>query len=219
MTVEEEKRRAGERAAALVEDGMRAGLGTGTTVAYVVAALGRLRPRATYVATSPATERLATSCGLTVEPFDGTEAPGTLDLTIDGADEVTPEHWLVKGRGGAHTREKVVAAAAGRFVVVVDSTKLVDALRPPVPLELLRFGLASTLRLLGEVTLRDAPPTPDGNVLADYRGVVGDPRALEVQFGSVPGVVSHGLFPPELVTKVLVGRDAPDAPADPGGAR
>lgn len=218
VDVAEEKRRAGAMAADLVEDGMRVGLGTGTTVAYVVAALGVRRPDAVYVATSPGTATLALAEGLRVEPFDGAGSPGTLDLAIDGADEVAPDRWLVKGRGGAHTREKVVAAAAARFVVVVDSTKLVDALRPPVPLELLGFGLSSTLRLLGEVRLRDAPPTPDGNLLADYLGEVVDPEVLEARLVRVPGVVSHGLFPPGLVTTVLVGRDAPDAPDD-GGAR
>ncbi len=213
--MEDEKRRAGERAAALVEDGMRVGLGTGSTVAYVVVALGERRQGATFVATSPATATLATRCGLDVQPFEGMSSLGTLDLAIDGADEVAPDNWLVKGRGGAHTREKVVAAAADRFVVVVDTTKLVDALHPPVPLELLRFGLASTLRLLGEVAVRDAPPTPDGNVLADYNGAIDDPRALQVRLHDVPGVVSHGLFPPELVTSVLVGREGTDARGGP----
>lgn len=219
MGVEEEKRRAGELAAALVEDGMRVGLGTGTTVAYVVTALGERAPDATYVATSPATAALAERCGLDVVAFEGIDSPGALDLAIDGADEVAPDHWLVKGRGGAHTREKVVAAAAERFVVVVDTSKLVDALHPPVPLELLSFGLSSTIRLLGDVTIREAPRTPDGNVLADYRGDVGDPRALQVRLHQVPGVVSHGLFPPELVDKVLVGRDEDPSPRDLGGAR
>lgn len=202
----EEKRLAGEEAAALVEDGMRVGLGTGTTVAYVLDALGRRRPNARYVATSPRTERRALALGLHVESFAGSRSLGELDLAIDGADEVDPQRWLVKGRGGAHTREKVVAAAASSFVVVVDSTKVVDALHAPVPLELLDFGLASTLRLLGDASLRDTPRTPDGNVLADFHGTVGDPAALEARLREIPGVVSHGLFPPGLVGRVIVGR-------------
>jgi ribose 5-phosphate isomerase A len=213
----DEKRAAGERAAALVENGMRVGLGTGSTVAFVLDALGRLRPDARYVATSPRTATRAAELGLLVEPFEGTGTLDVLDLAIDGADEVTPERWLVKGRGGAHTREKVVAAAAASFVVVVDTSKLVARLSPPVPIELLDFGLAATLRELGTVVLRDAPPTPDGNVLADYLGEFDDPIDLEARFAEVPGVVSHGLFSPRLVTKVLVGREDFGTTATPGG--
>jgi ribose 5-phosphate isomerase A len=213
----DEKRLAGERAAALVQDGMRVGLGTGSTVAYVLEALGRLRPLARYVATSPRTAARATELGLHVERFEGTGTLDALDLAIDGADEVTPDRWLVKGRGGAHTREKVVAAAAADFVVVVDSSKLVDRLGPPVPIEVLDFGLAATLRELATVAVRDAPRTPDGNVLADYLGEFDDAVALEARFAEVPGVVSHGLFSPRLVTKVLVGREDFGTAATPGG--
>lgn len=215
--LDEEKRLAGERAAALVLDGMRVGLGTGSTVAYVLDALGRLAPDARYVATSPRTAARATELGLRVEAFEGTGTLDVLDLAIDGADEVTPDSWLVKGRGGAHTREKVVAAAAASFVVVVDTSKLVDRLRPPVPLELLDFGLSATLRELASVALRDAPPTPDGNVLADFLGEFDDPVVLEEWFAQVPGVVSHGLFAPRLVTKVLVGREDFGTATTPGG--
>lgn len=218
MDIESEKLHAGELAAQLVTDGMRVGLGTGSTVAYVLAALGMRAPDATFVATSPRTAAIATGFGLRVLPFDGPGSLGELDLAIDGADEVSSDRWLVKGRGGAHTREKVVAAAAREFVVVVDSTKLVDRLSPPVPVELLDFGLASSLRRLEPIELRDAARTPDGNVLADYRGAFDDPVVLEALFASVPGVVSHGLFPPSLVTRVLVGRDDVGA-ATPGGVR
>ena len=100
-----------------------------------------------------------------------------LDLAIDGADQVDPAGWLVKGGGGAHTRERIVAAAADRFVVIVSSDKTVERLHPPVPLELLAFGLAATLHALPGAARRDAPPTPDGGVLADYHGDVADPGA------------------------------------------
>jgi ribose 5-phosphate isomerase A len=219
VDVEAEKLRAGELAAHLVEDGMRVGLGTGSTVAYVLAALGRLAPDAEFVATSPRTATIATELGLSVQGFDGPGSLGELDLAIDGADQVSGDGWLVKGRGGAHTREKVVAAAAREFVVVVDSTKLVARLAPPVPVELLDFGLASSLRRLAPIELRDTGPTPDGNVLADYVGDFDDPTTLEVLFATVPGLVSHGLFPPSLVTKVLVGRDDVGTAATAGGAR
>ncbi len=112
----------------------------------------------------------------------------------------------MKGGGGAHTREKIVAAAADRFVVIADSTKPVDALHPPVPLELQPFGLRSTLRALGEVRIRDWPPSPDGGVIADYMGEVGDPAELAERFESVPGVAQHGLFPPALTAEALIAR-------------
>jgi ribose 5-phosphate isomerase A len=201
--IEREKRAAAEAAAALVEADMTVGLGTGSTVAYLRPALPRGGRRVRYVATSPRTEQAARQLGLPVEAFGAIER---FDLAIDGADQVAPGGWLVKGGGAAHTREKLVAATAERFVVIVDSTKLVAAVSPPVPLELLRFGLSSTLRRLGQVTLRGGPPSPDGGAIADYRGPVGDPGALAARLGATPGVVEHGLFPPEMVTAVAVGR-------------
>ncbi len=123
---------------------------------------------------------------------------------IDGADQVAPSGWLIKGGGAAHTREKAVVAAADRFVVVV-SDKLVDRLGPPVPLELLEYGLAGTLRRLQPVTLRDVPRSPDGGVIADYLGEFDDPEALAAQLSAAVGVVEHGLSP-SLVSEVLVGR-------------
>ena len=156
------------------------------------------------MATSVATERQGRELGLPVEPFD---ALTTLDLAIDGADEVAPDRWLVKGGGGAHTREKIVAAAAERFVVIVDESKMVDALSWPVPVELLPFGLAATLERLDTATLREgAPPSPDGGVIADVRTDLADPAQVAARLSATPGVVEHGLFAPELVADVLVGR-------------
>ncbi len=198
-----EKHAAAVVAAALVEDGMRVGLGTGSTVAELVPALGARRLRITCAATSPATAQLATANGLDVRPFTDVDR---LDLAIDGADQVDPAGWLIKGGGGAHTRERIVAAAADRFVVIASSDKPVDQLHPPVPLELLAFGLAATLRELPDAVLRAAPPTPDGGVLADYHGAVGDPALLSARLDAAPGVVAHGLFPPSLVTCVLIAR-------------
>ncbi len=136
-------------------------------------------------------------------PFDDLDR---LDLTIDGADQVDPIGWLVKGGGGAQTRERIVAAAADRFVVIVSSDKPVSQLHAPVPLELFAFGLASTLRRLEFAVVRDAPRTPDAGVLADYGGVIDDPARLATELSAVPGVVSHGLFPPSMVSTVLVAR-------------
>jgi ribose 5-phosphate isomerase A len=216
---EREKRAAAAAAAELVLDGMSVGLGTGTTAGYLLPELARRRLSVRCVASSPHTERAARELGLSVAPFDRLDH---LDLTIDGADQIAPDGWLVKGGGAAHTREKIVAAAADRFVVIADSSKPVEALRPPVPLELLRFGLPATLRRLGPVTLRQAPRSPDGGVIADYRAPIEDPGRLAAQLSATPGVVQHGLFPPDLVALVLIGRGGSverRVVAHPAGAR
>jgi ribose 5-phosphate isomerase A len=203
---EREKKLAAGAAAALAEDGMAVGLGTGSTAGHFLRALARRTLSLRCVATSPTTERVALELGLQVEPFEGLDAVPRLDLAVDGADQIARDRWVVKGGGGAHTREKVVAAAASRFVVIGSSDKLVDRIRQPVPLELLRYGLRATLERLSHADVRDAPPTPDGGVLADWRGAVEDPAALAVLLDRTPGVVEHGLFPPDLVSDVLVGR-------------
>ena len=201
---DDEKRLAAEAAAELVESGMTVGLGTGSTVAHLLPAIARrglidIR----CVATSVATEEQARELGIPVEEFDRLQR---LDLAIDGTDEVTPDGWLIKGGGGAHLREKIVAAAAERFVVVADSSKPVETLSAPVPLELFSFGLASTLERLGSaVALRDVPHSPDDGVIADYSGEIGDPAALAARLEADPGVAAHGLFPPDMVSAVLVG--------------
>jgi ribose 5-phosphate isomerase A len=203
---DEEKRLAAEAAAELVEDGMAVGLGTGSTVAHLLPAIARRGPKGIRcVATSVATEEQARELGIAVEEFADLER---LDVAIDGTDQVTPDGWLVKGGGGAHLREKVVAAAAERFVVIADSSKPVAALSAPVPLELFAFGLRSTLARLGpDVSLREAPRSPDAGVIADYGGPVGDPAELAARLEADPGVAAHGLFPPDLVSEVLVARD------------
>ncbi len=209
MGHERAKRAAAEQASLLVEDGMRVGLGTGTTVAFLLPALAARSLDIVCVATSPATEKQARSLGLDVRAFAELER---LDLAIDGADQVDPAGWLVKGGGGAHTREKIVAAAAEHFVVIVSADKLVGEITPPVPLELLSFGLASTLRQLGEVRLRPGPPSPDGGVIADWYGEIRGLAELAGRFDAQPGVVEHGLFPAEMVETVIAGDEV-------GGAR
>jgi ribose 5-phosphate isomerase A len=196
-----EKRAVAEAAAGLVPDGAKVGLGTGSTVAELLPFLAARGLHIRCAATSMATERQALELGLRIEPLD---ALGTLDIAIDGSDQIAPDRWLVKGGGAAHTREKIVAAAAKRFVVIASSDKLVDRLHPPVPLEILRFGAEATLALVGDAALRDVPPSPDGNLIADYLGPVEDPAALAARLSAMPGVVEHGLFPPELVSDVLV---------------
>ncbi len=207
MAADEEKRVAAEAAAEILDDGMTIGLGTGSTVEHLLPAIAaRGLSGIRCVATSVATERRARELGIPVEEFGVLER---LDVAIDGTDQVTPDGWLIKGGGGAHLREKVVAAAAGRFVVIADSSKPVDALEPPVPLELFEFGLAATLTRLGpEVEVReDAPRSPDGGVIADHRGRIDDPAAVAARLEADPGVAAHGIFPPGLVSEVLIGCD------------
>jgi ribose 5-phosphate isomerase A len=203
-----EKRIAAGAAAELVVDGMRVGLGTGSTVAHLLPPLARRELDLRCVATSPQTANAARGLGLPVEEFDALDQ---LDIAIDGADQVAPDLWLVKGGGAAHTREKIVAATAVRFVVIADSSKTVERIEAPIPLELSSFGLGSTLRRLraevGDVEPRpDTPPSPDGGVIADYHGEVSDPAGLARQLEAIPGVVDHGLFPAGMISEVLIGR-------------
>jgi ribose 5-phosphate isomerase A len=207
--LDSEKKLAAEAAADLIETGMKVGLGTGSTVAHLLPALAaRGLKEIRCVATSVATEEQAKELGIPVEPFEQLDR---LDIAIDGADQVAPDRWLVKGGGGAHTREKIVAATAERFVVIADSSKTVQRIAAPIPLELHRFGLASTLARisaeLGEVAPRaGTPESPDGGVIADYSGEVSDPTELAARLSAIPGVVDHGLFPAAMVSDVLIGR-------------
>jgi ribose 5-phosphate isomerase A len=203
VVVEEEKRRAAEAAALLVDEGMTVGLGTGSTVAYLLTALAARKLDIRCVATSERTERDGSALGLKVEPFTSLER---LDMAIDGADQVDPAGWLVKGGGAAHTREKIVAAAADRFVVIVSADKMVERICPPIPVELMSFGLPATLRRLDGVRIRPGtPPSPDGGVIADWVEPFDDPAALAAHLSSTPGLVDHGLFPPDMVSQVVLG--------------
>ncbi len=199
------KRAAAEEAALLVEDGMRVGLGTGTTVAYLLPALAARRLRdLRCVSTSPATERSALELGL---PMAGLDELGGLDIAIDGADQIDPEGWLVKGGGGAHTREKIVAANADLFVVIASAEKAVAKLAPPVPVELLPFAVERTLVSCSPARLRDGAISPDGGLIGDYLGPVADPRELARTLSALPGVIEHGLFAPEMVSLLLIAGD------------
>ena len=222
----EAKRAAGEAGAALVEDGMRVGLGTGSTTAHALRALGeRLRrgelKRVAGVPTSPAAERLARAEGIPLATLD--EAGG-LDLALDGADEVSPALNLIKGRGAAHAREKVVAAEAERFAVLADPSKEVERLgqQVPVPVEVMPMAAAGpATRFLKEagataVELRpgvakDGPVVTDQGlwVLDAHFGEAGlpDPHAFAEALAGRPGVLDHGLFL-ERATDVLIGRSS-----------
>jgi ribose 5-phosphate isomerase A len=200
--IERYKRAAALAAAELVEDGARVGLGTGSTAAHLLPALAARGLRdLRCVATSPATERAARALGLPLVDLDDLDA---LDIAIDGADQIDPQGWLIKGGGASHTREKIVAATARRFVVIASAEKEVSALTPPVPLELLAFGAHSTLRALAPARLREVPPSPDGNLIGDYLGAIDDPAALAQRLSGTPGLVEHGLFAPALVSDILI---------------
>jgi ribose 5-phosphate isomerase A len=198
---ERDKARAARCAAELVRDGARVGLGSGTTVGHLLPALAARGLDVTCVATSPATAAAATALGLRVEPDQPFER---LDIAIDGADQIAADGWLVKGGGRAHTREKIVATAAARFVVIASGDKLVDRIHPPIPLELLAFGLRSTLAALGHATVRPGPLSPDAGVIADWHGSTDDPAALAARLGATPGVIAHGLFPPDVRTEFVI---------------
>jgi ribose 5-phosphate isomerase A len=202
----------GRAGADLVEDGMAVGLGSGRTAERFVEHLAARQLAIRCIATSPATDALARTLGLDVYPYEDLDRLGPLDLAVDGADQVVRDGWLVKGGGGAHRRERAVAEAARRFAVIVDSTKTVHRIGPPIPLELDPAGVADALadlRSMGGAAIRAGQgPSPDGGVIADYLGPVDDPAELADRLAAVPGMLAHGLFPPVLVRTVLVGRDS-----------
>jgi ribose 5-phosphate isomerase A len=200
---EQEKLAAAQAAARLIEPRMTVGLGSGTTVNRLIDVLGQSPPDALFVAASPATASAAQAHALRVVTLDQS---GTLDLAIDGADQIDPAGWLIKGGGAAHTREKIVAAAARRFVVIASSDKLVERLQPPLPIELVAFAPETTMSAIGPTRRREhTPPSPDRGVIADFLGPIDDPRELARRLDQQPGLIGHGLFPPEMVDVVIVG--------------
>ena len=237
------KRAAGRRGAELVEDGMRVGLGTGSTAEHLIARLGeRVRDeglRFVGVATSQGTATLAREAGLRVVELDEVE---WLDLAIDGADEFDARLNLIKGGGGALLHEKIVAAASERMVVIADASKGVGALGAfPLPVEVVSFGWRATRALLEEAMAgldvmgteaqrrmgADGEPfvSDGGNYIVDLRlGRIADPARTSLAINQIPGVVDNGLFV-DMCDEVLIGfgdgtverRDGSE-PADPDNA-
>jgi len=216
MSSDRAKEAAGRAASRLLRDGMRVGLGTGSTARWFIVAAGeavRSGLRIQAVATSESSAALATELGIELVELDRRG----LDLDVDGADLVDPELRLIKGGGGAQVRERIVAAAARRLVIVVDSTKLVARLHGPVPVEVLRFGADATLAALDACGARfslrlDSEGRPrvsdSGNLLGDgYFDAIVDPEGLARRLDAVPGVVGHGLFL-GMADLVLVGDEA-----------
>lgn len=210
------------RAADFVESGMKLGLGTGSTAAWLVRVLGRrVRDeglKLTTVATSLRTAELARQVGIEVVSLD---KAGWLDLTIDGADEFDPALNLIKGGGGAHLIEKVVATASDRMIVIADAGKSVETLGAfPLPVEVLKFGWQATQRLIADVlagmdvdgrdiTLRQSGGIPfvtdEGNHVLDlHLGRIGDAHTLSVALNQIAGVVENGLFI-DICDTVVIG--------------
>jgi len=201
------KENAGRHAAGYVTDGMKVGLGTGSTVQWTIVELGERALDIVCTATSVQTHELATSLGLRVISPDEI---GSLDIAIDGADEVDPAFNLTKGGGAAHTREKIIASMTPRFIVVVDETKIVDALGPfGTPLEVLDFApgvVTNAVLALGatSVTTRERR-SDNGNLIMDAQfGSIADPVALATALATLPGIVEHGIFPGSMVERVVV---------------
>ena len=211
MTSDQYKRQAAEHAITLVDDGMALGLGTGSTAAHFVEILGQRVKQGLQVAcvpTSDATRAQAERLGI---PLIDLDRRPSLDLTVDGADEIDPELRLIKGGGGALLHEKIVALASDRMVVIADHTKRVATLGAfPLPVEIVRFGAAVTRIMVealaadagcsGEIALRqqaDGRPftTDSGNLILDCAfGRIEDPEALDEALKLIPGVVESGLF-------------------------
>ncbi len=212
------KRQAAERAVAFVESGMVVGLGTGSTAVYAVRRIGALLAagqlqRIVGVPTAEVTAREAERCGV---PLGSLDDHPSVDVTIDGADEIDPALNLIKGLGGALLREKIVAAASRRLVIVADESKRVAQLatRAPVPVEVVRFArrpVADYLASLGARVVerqRDGRPfiTDEGNVILDchFAGLT-DPRQMAQLIRAQPGVVEHGLFLGMATEAVVAG--------------
>jgi ribose 5-phosphate isomerase A len=201
--IDDDKRLAAEAAVAEVTDGMLVGLGTGSTAAFAIRALGRRIAEGlgvTAVATSLSTEAAARAAGIQVIDFAGIAA---IDLAIDGVDEIDPRCFAIKGAGGAMLREKAVASAARRMVVIADGSKRVAAIGDAaVPVEVLPFArgfvVAALERLGASVAVREAL-TDNGNLVADCRfPTLGDPRTLAAAIEAIPGALGHGLFLDEI---------------------
>lgn len=216
MSADDDKKLAAQSAVDLVEDGMVLGLGTGSTAVFAVQLLGERVKKGLKikgVPTSDSTEKLARSVGIPIVTLD--EFPA-LDLDIDGADEVEPSLCLIKGGGGALLREKIVAYASKRVVIIVDEKKLVEKLgKFHLPIEIVPFsrglvqekidemGAKSVVRVRDDRVFR----TDENNLILDCDfGLIEDPRALAQKLSLIPGVVEHGLFI-DMVERVIIGND------------
>ncbi len=215
MGAEEEKRLAAARAVALVEAGMTVGLGTGSTAAHAIRALGRRVRQGLAVRGVPTSEASAALARTESIPLVDLNEAERVHLAIDGADEVDRQKRCIKGGGGALLREKIVASAADRLVLVVDSGKTVERLGAfPLPVEVIPFAREQVRRemlaLGASVQMRAGPEgafvTDEGNHILDCRfGMIGDASGLAARLDAIPGIVEHGLFI-DMADDVIVGR-------------
>lgn len=209
MDIEAQKRAAGEAAIEFVGDGGVIGVGTGSTVRYFIDALAKIRHRIDgAVSSSEQSSKLLRAHGIQVLDLN---AVGTLDIYVDGADECDPERRLIKGGGGALTREKIIAAASRKFVCIVDAHKCVDVLgKFPLPVEVIPMARSYVAR---EIQQRGGMPvwradcvTDNGNCILDVHGLrIADPVTLESEWNQITGVVTVGLFAHRPADVVLVG--------------
>ena len=210
----EAKRLAGEKAIDFVEDGSIVGVGTGSTVAFFIDALGRIRHRiAGAVSSSEQSTARLRALGIEVMELNDT---GPLGLYVDGADECDADKCLIKGGGAALTREKIIAQACAKFVCIIDPAKRVDVLgKFPLPVEVIPMARSLVARELvqltgGQPVWRQGVTTDNGNWVLDVHGLqIRDPRALETTINQVPGVVSVGLFAHRRADIVIVGGEPP----------
>jgi ribose 5-phosphate isomerase A len=211
LSPDDSKQLAAAKALELVTPGMRLGLGTGTTAAHFVALLGARVAEGLDVICVPTSERTRTLAALYSIPLTTIDTSPELDLTVDGADEFDPKLRLIKGGGGALLREKIVAMASKRMIVIADSSKLAAVLgKFPLPLEVNVFGFEATRRMVlaaanalgcdGELRLRKTPGgqafvSDNGHYIVDcFFGTIADPDRLADRLAAIPGVVEHGLF-------------------------
>jgi ribose 5-phosphate isomerase A len=212
MSTDQQKQRAAEAALEYVPEGCVVGVGTGSTVNHFIVALARRRlPVAGAVSSSEASARLLKQARIEVVDLN---SAGDLEVYVDGADEATRHRQLIKGGGGALTREKIVAAASRRFVCIVDRSKVVDVLgRFPVPVEVIPMARSYVARQLvklgGQPVLREGAATDNGNVILDVHHLtLVDPAAVETQINQIAGVVCNGIFARRRADLLLVGGDS-----------
>ena len=210
----EAKRLAGEKAIDYVEDGMIVGVGTGSTVAYFIDALARVkeRIRGTVSSSEQSTQRLRMH-GIEVLDLNAT---GPLSLYVDGADECDPHKRLIKGGGAALTREKIIAEASDKFVCIIDPAKRVDVLgKFPLPVEVIPMARSLVARQIlartgGQPVWRDGVVTDNGNAILDVHNLsIVDPVGMEAMLNQIPGIVSVGLFARRAADVVIVGGEPP----------
>lgn len=210
----EAKRLAGEKAVEYVQDGMIVGVGTGSTVAFFIDALARIRHRIAGAVSSSeqSTERLRRHG---IEVIDLNHA-GPLALYVDGADECDPGRCLIKGGGAALTREKIIAEASAKFVCIIDPAKRVDVLgKFPLPIEVIPMARSLVARAIvagtgGQPVWREGVTTDNGNWVLDVHGLsITDPVAMERELNQIPGIVSVGLFARRRADVVIVGGEPP----------